>query len=109
MSDTVMELSQDKFETHVSGAEPVVVDFWAPWCGPCRSLSPVIEELAGEYQGRVRFAKVNIDDNRELAQRLGIRAIPTVVFYKDGQVALQFTGAKPKNSIVQDLEQVLAA
>lgn len=78
---------------------PILVDFWAEWCMPCRALAPVIEELAQEYQGKVRFAKVNVDDCREVPARFGIRGIPTLILFKDGKKVNELVGNQPKEKI----------
>ena len=83
---------------------PVLVDFWAEWCAPCRMVAPVLEELAEEYAGRVKVAKLNVDANRETAARYDIMSIPTVILFKDGQAAKQVVGALPKESLVRELQ-----
>jgi len=105
----VIEVTDATFDEQVANTEGVtVVDFWAPWCGPCRMVGPVIEELAEEYQGRVRFAKVNVDDNQQIAGSFGIRSIPTIGFFKDGEAVGGVVGAYPKEALQQVIEDVLA-
>lgn len=100
MSDKIINLSTDTFKNVVSSsATPVLVDFWAPWCGPCKAIAPILEELAGEFDGKLRIAKVNIDDNDTLAAEYGIRAIPTMLLFKGGQVVDQYVGMLPKAAL----------
>jgi len=86
---------------------PVVVDFWAEWCAPCRAFAPVIEELAAEYAGQLHFGKLNVDENRELAHRYGIRSVPTLLVFKNGDVADQIVGMRPKSDVKRHLERFL--
>ena len=103
----VIELTDANFDEQVGTDEGVtVVDFWAPWCGPCRMVGPIIEELAEEYSGDVRFAKLNVDDNQEMAQRYGVRSIPTIGFFKDGEAVGSIVGAYPKEALQEVIEQV---
>ena len=101
----VMELQDATFDKELAQIDELtVVDFWAPWCGPCRMVAPVIEELAGEMEGEVRFVKVNVDENQEIAQRYGVRSIPTLGFFRGGEPVGSIVGAYPKAA----LEQVIA-
>ena len=84
---------------------PVLVDFWAPWCAPCRSIAPVVDELAGEYAGRVSFAKVNVDENPKLATDYGVRSIPTLLIFKDGKPLTQIVGLRPKAELKKQLDR----
>ena len=93
--ENVLELDAQSFETEVLNAEgSIIVDFWAPWCGPCKMVGPVLEKLAGEHAGKVKVAKVNVDNNQDLAARYGIMSIPTVILFEGGKVKSQIVGAR---------------
>jgi thioredoxin 1 len=98
----VAPVSDKSFQADViQSKEPVLVDFWAEWCGPCRAVSPVLEELAGEYQGKLKVVKINVDENPETAAKYGIQSIPTLMIFKNGEMASRQVGAAPKAKIVQ--------
>lgn len=100
------EVTDSNFDTTVlQSSIPVLVDFWAPWCGPCRALGPVIDELSKEYDGKVTIVKMNVDENPSTPGKYGIRAIPTMILFKGGEVVEQVTGAVSKNSLKDLLEQ----
>ena len=107
-SEFVKELTSDNFESEVATYEgTVLVDFWAPWCGPCRMVGPVVEELAKDYAGKVKVGKLNTDDAPDIASKFGIRSIPTLLFFKNGAVVQQLVGAYPKSKISEKLESAM--
>jgi len=103
------DVSDAEFEREVlKSAKPVLVDFWAPWCGPCRMVAPIVEELADEYQGQVKFFKLNTDDNVETAAKYGIRSIPTLLMFKGGETVDQIIGFRPKGDLKRVIDKALA-
>ena len=108
MSDLVHHISDDTFEAEVLNSDtPVLVDFWAEWCGPCRALAPMLEDLASEYKGRVKIVKLNIDENQKSAVNYNVRSIPTLLLFKDGKVESTEIGAKPKGAFTQMLDRLV--
>lgn len=110
MSKFVMELTDDKFKKEVENAKtPVMVDFWASWCGPCKMMAPIVEELAGKYEGKLKAAKINIDDNQAVATQMGVMSIPTFIFFKDGKETKRFSGALSKNELDGRIKDIVGA
>ncbi len=104
MADGTLTLSDSTFDEEVKSAEiPVLVDFWAEWCGPCKMIAPILAEIASEHQGQLRVAKVNIDENLETARRFEVMSIPTLILFKDGEPQLRIIGAKGKAQLLQEL------
>lgn len=106
---TVAEVTQSTFESEVlQSSQPVLVDFWAPWCGPCRMVAGVVDEVAKDYENRLKVVKVNTDEQPEIASQYSIRSIPTLIVFKGGEPVDQVMGAVPKSSLVQTIEPYLA-
>lgn len=106
----MIDFTDQSFEKEViKNDTPVVVDFWAPWCGPCKMVAPIIEELSQEYEGKVKFGKVNVDENSEIASSFGIMSIPTLMVFKNGQPLKAMIGAQGKEAIKKGIEEVLAS
>ena len=108
MAGNLVELTNETFDEEVGASElPLIVDFWAEWCGPCRMVAPVLEQIASENEGKVRLAKLNVDDAPAVAQRFGIMSIPTLMVFKDGQAKKRIVGAKGKGQLLEDLAEFL--
>jgi thioredoxin 1 len=104
----VLEISDQSFEAEVlQSPVPVLIDFWAPWCAPCRAIAPIVEELATEYQGRIKVVKLNVDDNPQTPTRYGVRGIPNLILFQAGTVREQIVGAVPKKRLVDAITQVV--
>lgn len=103
-----MELTDSNFDQVINSEKPVLVDFWAEWCGPCKMIGPVVEELAGDYEGKAVVAKLNVDENPQVTARFGVRSIPTLLVFKNGQVVDKQVGAVPKSVLSQKLQAQVA-
>jgi len=108
MADNIMEVTDDSFEKEVVGSDSLtVVDFWAEWCAPCKMIAPIIEELATEYSGKIKFGKLNVDDNKHTAMKYNIRGIPTLLVFKGGDLVDQIIGVKGKEELKKTFEKSL--
>jgi thioredoxin len=105
VSDQIVYTSDTNFENDVLKSDlPVLVDYWAEWCGPCKMIAPILDEIAADYQGKLRIAKVNVDENQQITQKYGIRSIPTLILFKDGNVQAQKVGAMSKSQLAAFVE-----
>lgn len=110
MGENILKVTQESFNsTVIESKKPILVDFWAEWCGPCRMLSPVIEELADEYKGKVNFAKINVDENPKLASQYGVMSIPTIIIFKNGKPEQQVIGFRPKSELKKLIDNVITS
>ena len=108
MAGNIVEIGDSSFDAEVIKADkPVMVDFWAPWCGPCKAIGPVIEDLAQSFGDRIKFAKCNVDENPVTPVKFGIKAIPTLIFFKDGAMVEQITGMVAKSKLEETLNRIL--
>jgi len=104
----LLQVTDDSFDDEIMNSDmPVMVDFWAEWCGPCKMVGPVVEELAQEYEGRIKIAKMDVDKNRQTPVRFGIRNIPTLIMFKGGEVVQTIVGAQTKNQLDEELKKLL--
>ena len=104
---TIQHVTDADFDTTINSGKPVFVDFWAPWCGPCRIIGPIIEELAPSYEGRAIITKMNVDENPVVAQKFGVTSIPTLMMFKNGKLADRMVGAAPKGALQQFIDRNL--
>ena len=108
MADGIVTLTDSTFDEEIKGsAEPVLVDFWAEWCGPCKLIAPVLEEIARENAGKIRIAKLNVDDNLDVSRRFEVMSIPTLILFKDGEPQARIVGAKSKAQLLEELHPFL--
>ena len=108
MAEGVLEIDDSSFDNEVLQADkPVLVDFWAPWCGPCKAIGPIIEELAGTFKDKIKFTRCNVDDNPVTPSKYGIRSIPTLIFYKEGNVVEQVIGIVTKSKLEETINSIL--
>jgi thioredoxin 1 len=108
VAPSIVTLTDSTFDEEIKGSdEPVLVDFWAEWCGPCKMIAPVLEEIAGDSVGKLRVGKINVDENLELARRFEVMSIPTLILFKDGEPQHRIIGAKGKGQLLQELEAFL--
>ena len=109
MSDAIIHVTDASFDADVlKSGTPVLLDFWAPWCGPCKMIAPILDEVAGAYRGKLQVAKMNVDENREVPAKFGIRGIPTLMLFKDGQIAATKVGALSKAQLMAFIDEQLA-
>jgi len=108
MSEKIETFTDATFDENVKASDvPVLVDFWAEWCGPCKMISPVLEEIAQEHEGKIRIGKLNIDDNLDVTRRFDVMSIPTLILFKDGEPKMRVIGAKPKGRLLEELSEFL--
>lgn len=108
MAGNVNEVTDSSFNDEIiNSSTPVLVDFWAPWCGPCKSIAPILEEISQEFDGKIKIAKLNVDDNPQTPTKYNVRGIPNLIFFKDGEVVEQIVGAVPKEQLVSAINKIV--